>query len=206
MNQQIAFFDFDGTLTRSDSLLPFLKHVRGRTRFYLDMLQVSPWLAGYAVRVVPNDIAKSKLLTRSLAGTLKSELFHKGQVFCDELPDSALNPMMVERLREHQAKGHMTVLVSASLDVYLEGWAQKMGFDACLCSRLEQDEAGYVTGRFIGKNCYGDEKVHRIQKFLSDREPAHSYAYGDTRGDLAMLEYVREGYWVSSKGIRPISL
>lgn len=206
MNQSIAFFDFDGTLTRSDSLLPFLKYVRGRTRFYLDMLKVSPWLAGYAFKVVPNDVAKTKLLTCSLGGIQKSELFHKGQVFCDELPESALNPMMVERLREHQAQGHMTVLVSASLDVYLEGWAQKMGFDACLCSRLEQDEAGYVTGRLIGENCYGDEKVLRIQAFLSDRKPTHSFAYGDTKGDLAMLAFVHEGYWVSAKGISPISL
>ncbi|WP_417504247.1 HAD-IB family hydrolase [Marinomonas gallaica] len=205
MSQKIAFFDFDGTLTLKDSLLPFLKYVRGRERFYLDMLQVSPWLAGYVLRIVPNDIAKSKLLSRSLAGMLKSELCKKGQTFCDGLSDSALNQMMVKRLKEHQAKGHMTVLVSASLDVYLDDWAQKMGFDACLCSRLEQDKAGYVTGRFMGENCYGDEKVHRIERFLSDTvKPIHSYAYGDTLGDLAMLEYVHEGYWVSLKGIQPI--
>lgn len=52
MSRSVAFFDFDGTLTRGDSLIPFLSMVRGRTRFVLDLLVAFPALVAYAMRVL----------------------------------------------------------------------------------------------------------------------------------------------------------
>jgi HAD superfamily phosphoserine phosphatase-like hydrolase len=89
------------------------------------------------------------------------------------------------------------VLVSASPDVYLRDWAAAHGVADVLCTALEHDAGGRMTGRLQGRNCYGEEKVRRIRAWLQDRAiPARTYAYGDTRGDLPMLHFVDEGYRV----------
>jgi phosphatidylglycerophosphatase C len=76
--------------------------------------------------------------------------------------------------------------VSASLDVYVEPWAQAQGFDAILSSVLAVED-GVVTGRLFEGNCYGVEKVRRIRSWLNDRRPEQIWAYGDSRGDREML-------------------
>ncbi|MST85139.1 hypothetical protein FYJ73_10775 [Prevotellaceae bacterium LKV-178-WT-2A] len=55
---------------------------------------------------------------------------------------------------------------------------------------------GKVTGRFLTPNCYGPEKVRRVQEMLS--EPRDHYritAYGDSRGDKEMLQYANERHY-----------
>ncbi|WP_417551910.1 HAD-IB family hydrolase [Marinomonas fungiae] len=195
MSNAIAFFDFDGTLTQSDSLLPFLRAVRGQKRFWLDMLAVSPWLAMYALKILPNHKAKERLLRQALLGMDKAELYAKGAAFADTLSGGQLNALMLEKLKCHQEAGHITVLVSASLDVYLEYWSELFGFDYCLCSKLNCSDDGVVSGALEGGNCFGHEKVRRIKELL--REKPHSmktFAYGDSVGDMPMLELVDEGY------------
>lgn len=202
MKQTIAFFDFDGTLTSGDSLLPFLHRLKGTRRFVLDLFLASPWLAGFALRVIPNHHAKLRLLKVSLAGRSKQELYRSGEEFVRAFSERGLKANMIDRLRFHQSVGHKTVLVSASLDVYLERWAEQMGFDYCLCSRVAVDEHGNATGALEGDNCYGDEKVTRIKTLLESTgmSSIYCYAYGDTKGDLPMLRFVDEGYWVTRTG------
>ncbi|WP_257292907.1 haloacid dehalogenase-like hydrolase, partial [Endozoicomonas sp. ONNA1] len=54
----VAFFDFDGTLTTGDTLMPFLKYVLGRRKYYAKLFLVSPILVAYFAKVLRNDIAK----------------------------------------------------------------------------------------------------------------------------------------------------
>ena len=55
---------------------------------------------------------------------------------------------------------------------------------------------GKVTGRFLTANCYGPEKVRRVQALLSGaRDHYHITAYGDSRGDKEMLQYADERHY-----------
>lgn len=197
MNRPVAFFDFDGTLTRSDSLIPFLRQVRG-ARFALDLLEFSPWLGAYALRLMKNDYAKEALLSKALAGMSLDNLRKQGQIFAAERIPSMLRPDTMSRLREHQERGHLCVLVSASLDIYLEPWCQKNGFDFCLSSSLATDKDGRASGKLKGANCYGEDKVRRIQNLLENigMVPPYVYAYGDSKGDIPMLSLANEGFLV----------
>lgn len=200
MSRVIAFFDFDGTLTRRDSLVPFLRMVRGATRLALDLLAVSPQLAAYTVRMMRNDRAKEALLQQALGGQSIEELRAYGQRFAELHVPRMLREDIVARLRAHQSQGHYCVLVSASLDIYLEPWANIMGFEHCIASSLAVDSCGKVTGRLVGGNCHGEEKARRIRKFLERNGPiSRTYAYGDSPGDAYMLGIVDEGYWVANE-------
>ncbi|OBS09990.1 HAD-IB family hydrolase [Acidihalobacter prosperus] len=146
----VAFFDFDGTLTYRDSLIPFLRMVRGSAPLALDLLSVSPWLLGYALRITRNDRAKEALFGQALAGTSLEDLRSLGRDFAETHINGMLRSDTFARLRWHQSQGHRCVLVSASLDVYLEPWAERVGIDACLASSLEADAEGVLTGKFEG--------------------------------------------------------
>ena len=44
---RIAIFDFDGTVTTKDTLLEFIKFVRGPVSFYAGFLRYAPQLLAY---------------------------------------------------------------------------------------------------------------------------------------------------------------
>lgn len=190
----VAFFDFDGTLTRGDTLLPFLKHVVGSQAYYTQLARLSPVLGAYFVKLLRNDIAKQKVLERYLTGYTLKELSRLGRTFSDEVIPSMLRQEGIARLRWHQAQGHDCVLVSASLDSYLSHWARHQGFTAALTSSLAGDAKGVVQGRVEGKNCYGEEKARRVRQWLKGRRPRCSYAYGDSTGDLPLLALADHGF------------
>ncbi len=195
-NRPVAFFDFDGTLTTRDSLLPFLSFVRG-PQLFLDLLTTGPAFFGYAAGMLARDQVKEALLRHTLAGLPYPQLAAYGERFAQEKIPLLLRPDTLSKLREHQRQGHLCVLVSASLEVYLKPWAKTVGFGFCLATRLETDANGRVTGRLSGRNCRGEEKVWRIQQLIARLgNPQKTYAYGDSPGDRAMLDFVEEAIWV----------
>ncbi|MBB3233121.1 HAD-IB family hydrolase [Halomonas stenophila] len=195
----VAFFDFDGTLTTGDTLLPFLKYVVGAPTYYTKLALLSPVLGAYATKLLRNDIAKEIVLKQYLAGYPLKELQDIGKRFNKEIIPTMLRPEGIERLEWHKAQGHDCVLVSASLDVYLKEWAESYGFTASLTSILKQDEFGNVTGHLNAANCFGWEKCLRIETWIEARKPEVTYAYGDSEGDLLMLKSANEGWRFSSR-------
>ncbi|MFC3282758.1 HAD-IB family hydrolase [Litchfieldella rifensis] len=198
----VAFFDFDGTLTTGDTLLPFLKYVVGAPTYYTKLALLSPVLGAYATKLLRNDIAKEIVLRQYLAGYPLKELQDIGKRFSEEIVPTMLRPEGIERLAWHQAQGHDCVLVSASLDVYLKEWAECQGFTAALTSSLRQDEYGKVTGHLNAANCFGWEKCLRIQAWMDKRKPDMTYAYGDSKGDIQMLQSVNEGWRYDARSNR----
>lgn len=177
-----ALFDFDGTLSRRDSLLPFLRHVCGTPRLAAHLLRLSPVLLGYACGVLRNDHAKRRLLARCLDGIDGAALARLADAYAGAPLDALLRPQGMERLRWHQAQGHACVLVSASPALYLQAWARRHGFRHCIASPL------------AGANCHGQEKVRRIARWLARAPHDIGYAYGDSAADLPMLALARHAF------------
>jgi phosphatidylglycerophosphatase C len=164
------------------------------------MLRCSPWLAGYALRLVRNDVAKAKLMQATLSGRTVAEMDDwttrwLAQDFCGQLQDWAM-----ARLAWHQQAGHCCVIVSASPDIYLERVAAQLGFDALICTEMAL-EHGRLTGQMRTPNCHGEQKVLRLKAWLSDRFGAESigamtlYAYGDTAGDKPLLRLAQHAWY-----------
>jgi HAD superfamily hydrolase (TIGR01490 family) len=197
----VAFFDFDGTLTTGDTLMPFLKYVVGAPTYYAKLALLSPVLAAYFVKLLRNDIAKQVVLKRYLAGYHIDELFELGKRFGEEVIPTMLRPEGMERLRWHQEQRHECVLVSASLDFYLNAWAKQESFHEVICTALEEDAKGYITGKIEGENCHGKEKLRRITAWKAQRQQKVAYAYGDTEDDMPMLNSVENGFkWEKGRG------
>ncbi len=190
----VAIFDFDGTLTRRDTLLPFLRRLVGRWQFWWGLILISPLLAGYALKLIPNWQAKNELLTHFLAGLTSEKLHQVSQDFALKEISKLLRSEAVQCLRWHQQQGHQTILISASLEAYLVPWAKTMGIQQVIGTQLEV-ENGYLTGRILGKNCYGAEKVRRLKELRGDLSLYHIYSYGDSRGDKELLQMANYSYY-----------
>lgn len=192
----VAVFDFDGTLTRRDSLLPFLWHVAGPARFVWNALVLLPTLIRYAVGTLENGPAKERVLGQFLAGKPTSEIQAIAESFAAERVPSLLDPEAVRRLRWHQEQGHTTVLVTASPELYAQPWAEAEGFDEVIGTRLETKD-GVFTGQFSTPNCHGPEKTRRLEAEGPDLREATIYAYGNSRGDRELLGMADQGFYRS---------
>ena len=191
----VAAFDFDGTLTRRDTLFPFLLYVVGWSEFIRHVFVLIPTLAGYGLGMIRNDIAKERVFTRFLSGMDIGVLQHKATQFSEKKLPSLLCIEAMKRLDWHKQQGHRCVVISASLELYVHPWALKAGFDDVIASRLETQEDGRITGNLSGENCFGIEKVRRLEALLGSRSGYTLYAYGDSRGDKELLISADHAYY-----------
>jgi phosphatidylglycerophosphatase C len=84
-------------------------------------------------------------------------------------------------------------IVSASPELYIRPWAERIGVTEVIASRLAFAE-GRFTGRLLGANCFGPEKARRIEAELGPSGAARIYAYGDSEGDREMLALATHGH------------
>lgn len=183
----VAAFDFDGTLTRHDSLLPFLILVGGYMNLLIKFIYLLPTLLAYTLRFIPNNVAKNKVLRCFLVDMEMSALHKTALVFAERKIPAMLRSEAMQRFSWHKQQGHRCVIISASLEHYLHPWGKMVGFDDILGSRLEELENGRTTGQLLGNNCYGPVKMQRLEALLGPREHYTLYAYGDSRGDKELL-------------------
>ena len=59
----LVLFDFDGTITRDDSLLEFIAYVVGFKKFFRGIFWLSPVLIGYKLKICSNNYARRRLMT-----------------------------------------------------------------------------------------------------------------------------------------------
>lgn len=182
--RSLALFDFDGTLTTKDTMLAYLVHARGWLGVLPGVLLASPWVVGHLLALVPNDVAKVRLLTAVIGGRSRSELEASARTFADRV-EGWLRPGALERVRWHVEQGHDVLLVSASLDLWVGPWAERHGL-RLLSSRARWDGDTF-TGQLLGENCHGPEKVRRVREVVDPEGYARRYGYGDSSGDAEML-------------------
>ncbi|HXS35433.1 MAG TPA: HAD-IB family hydrolase [Flavipsychrobacter sp.] len=192
-NSEIAFFDFDGTLTSKDTLAQILKFTKGSFRYYTGLLILSPVLIGYKLRIISNQRAKEILLTYFLKGMP----IEKFDAICKEFIENEL-PALFRKVALHEVRHHIlndtkVVIISASPENWILPWCQQYNIE-CIATKLAVKN-GKITGKIAGKNCHGDEKVKNILKRYNLSNYNKIHAYGDTRGDLPMLSLATNKYY-----------
>lgn len=196
----IAFFDFDGTLTKGDTFMPFLKFVVGAPRYYVGLLWLSPIFFAYLLSLISNEKAKEVVIRYYVRGFEYDHLLRLGVEFFQKFLTKKLCSRMIKNLEWHQERGHRCVIVSASPAIYINHFGEQYNFSDVLATELEVSE-GKVTGNLQGKNCYGFEKLRLVKEYSVRFSCSYTYAYGDSNGDKPMLMWVDKGLFVQRKKI-----
>lgn len=193
-NRVLAAFDFDGTISTQDTFFPFLLYVCGRRAVYRELAYSLADLLRPAGERSLRDRLKASLVRRLFRGLSREYVEARARDYAQTVLGSKLRPRALERIRWHKEQGHRCVLVSASLDVYLEPIAGTLGFDDLLCTRLGRAE-GILDGELLGANCRRAEKVRRLASLVGNLSRYHIYAYGDSAGDRELLEIAAEKHF-----------
>lgn len=190
----IAFFDFDGTLTSKDSFGLFAKHSVGTMRYLISVLLSIPDIILWKSGKITNSKAKQRLFSRLYKGRSKAWFENKGVSF-SSIIDSHLNDTGMSLLQEHISAGDDICIVTASLSTWIVPWAHKNGIMTVIATEPEFDDKGNLTGKFATPNCHGKEKVERIKDLLSLSGGRYykATAYGDSKSDMEMINYVGRG-------------
>lgn len=194
----VAAFDFDGTITRGDTLLPFLRRLCGGRAVARALAR----LPGGVIfgRRFDREAAKVALLSRLLRGRAVADVEEAAERYADDVVRTFLRPEVVERLEWHRDRGDRVVVVSASPEIVVGAVVRRLGVDIVLATRLEVDDEGRLTGRLVGMNVRGAEKVARLRAHLGD-EQVEVWAYGDSSGDRELLAHAAVPIWVRRRTI-----
>lgn len=196
----VAAFDFDETLTEHDTVIPFLQRVVGRRALTIGLLARAHRLVP-AVARRDRDAIRSIATDRVFRDRSIADVEEHAIAYGAQLVETGLRPDTTARLRWHVSAGHRVVIVSASYEQYVRIVGEHLGVDDVLATRLEVD-AGRCTGRLLGENCRGPEKLRRLRFWLSDqgieRGDATLWAYGDSRGDRELLAAADHPHWVTT--------
>lgn len=199
MEVTVAAFDVDNTLTVRDCVVPFMRRVAGTSTLILaaarEPISVLRMLAGR-----DRDGLKAFFVSAAFSGRSVDEVNEYAVLFASEIVEGWMRSDVAQRLRWHQEQGHVVVLVSASLNPYLDILGDLLEVDAVLCSTLAESD-GVFSGELVGDNCRGAEKVSRLHAWCESANiPSTSvqYAYGDSAGDHQLLLSVPNGVLVKS--------
>jgi phosphatidylglycerophosphatase C len=199
MEVTVAAFDVDNTLTVRDCVVPFMRKIAGTGSLIASIVR-RPIPVLRLVLSKDRDGLKALFVSAAFTGRSVEDVANIAAHFASDIAEKWMRDDVSQRLRWHQEQGHVVVLVSASLQPYLEVLGDLLEVDAVLCTQLQVHDGRY-TGELLGKNCRGEEKVVRLHDWCTAANlpiDAVKYAYGDSSGDRQMLAAVDNGILVKS--------
>ena len=188
--KKIYAFDFDGTLTTKDTLLEFIRFAKGTTAFGWGFLRYAHLLVLMKLGLYPNWKAKQKVFAHFFKDTTIEDF----DAICQEFAASSrhlLRPKGIEAIDQALNEGSEVLIVSASIDNWVQPFFPQV---KVLGTQIEVVD-GKLTGRFLTKNCYGEEKVNRLKAIYPNRQDYHLTAFGDSNGDKELLAFADESHF-----------
>lgn len=190
----IVAFDFDGTITQKDSLIEFIKFVRGESALFWGILRFSPLLFAFKLKCYPNWKIKQKLFSYFFKGVSAEKFSEWGREFVGKV-SGMVRAQALESIEGYLQEGATIYIVTASIENWIAPWAHSVGEINVLSTKIEINEDGYLSGKFMTKNCYGPEKVKRLLEMEPDRDSYILYAYGDSKGDKELISFADKGWY-----------
>ena len=196
--KRIAAFDFDGTITRKDTLIEFLRFSGGSVRLYAVFALYSPLLVLMKSKLYSNQKAKEKIFAHYFKSMPIEQFDNLCRRFYEQKGLALIYAEAKAQIAKHKEQGDEVVIISASLENWVCHFAEALEVDKLLATQVEVED-GKLTGRFLTANCYGKEKVNRLLSVYPERNKYYLMAYGDSRGDKELLQFADEQHYKSFK-------
>ncbi|MBM5811776.1 MAG: HAD-IB family phosphatase [Gammaproteobacteria bacterium] len=195
--RRIVVFDLDGTITRRDTLLPYLL---GWLRRHPARQWRSWALPGPLLRFLfdrDRGRLKSALIRIVLGGAARGEVAAWSRDFVATLDARRFCPGALAAIAQHRQAGDRLVLLSASVDLYVPMLAARLGFDEVICTGVAWN-GDRLDGALTTVNRRGTEKLHCVQELRARHPGAVLAACADSRSDLVHLAAVEEPLLVNA--------
>jgi HAD superfamily hydrolase (TIGR01490 family) len=189
MSPSIAVFDLDGTVTRRDTMLPYLYGwLRRHPRRGWTWVALSA-LARFFIGGRDRGRLKSELIRRLMGGAAEADVAAWTREFADGFDDDWLCPGALAAIERHRRAGDRLVLLSASVDLYVPRIGARLGFDESICTGIAWRD-GRLDGALTTPNRRADEKLCCIESLRARYPGSPMAAYGNSGSDLIHLRAV----------------
>ena len=191
----VVVFDFDGTLSASDSNYEFGKYCFKhsiRPWFFLPMI----FVAQIGKILNPDGIWWRQTMRRFLTENMVKEL--SGNLIAEH--KQRRFGWAKDQVAKERKNGNKVVLISASTNYMIPKLVSDMKFDAVLTSQMEQAKPWKY--KFL---CWGNNKVIALDNWAKENKyiPNVVRAYSDSKSDLPIMEIAKEQVWINKKtGLR----
>jgi phosphatidylglycerophosphatase C len=192
----LAIFDLDGTLTRRNSFLAFIRSTHSNGAIFGKTILLSPWLILFISGIYDAQKMKERVLAAFYKNRTKDSLEKAGNDFCEKTLPQILRNDVYQRMKWHQQQDHEVVMLSASCSIWLARWCWNE--NAKLIASKMAYEDGRATGKLEGNNCVGPEKKIRLLAEYDLSIFDRIYAYGNRRSDRHYIDLADEKYYVGS--------
>ena len=190
--KKLYLFDFDGTLTYKDTMFLYLKFYNS-AKFNFQFLKHIPLFILLKLKLANAEKVKKSFISSILKGQSKTKIEEKSQQFFEKYYPEIIRENAIEFIKNIDREHTESYLVTASLDIWVKPFAEK--FKMNLLATRAEFKNEIFTGNFVGNNCNGGEKVHRIKEALQGKKFDKTIAFGDTSGDKEMLEWANESHF-----------
>ena len=178
-------YDFDGTIYNGDSTVDF----------FLYALKSKPAL----IRYLPKQF-----LGFALYGIKRIEKTKLKEYFFSFLPAIEVEKLTKSFWEQSQTKVFEwylkqkrpdDIIISASPEFLLKPICRRLGINYLIASKVDTQ-----SGKFVGKNCYGQEKVRRLE---SEYHVSHiDQFYSDSQSDLPLAKIADKAFLVNNGVVR----
>ena len=122
---ELALFDFDGTITDRETMSDFMLASVRPGRLLAGKLLLFPLIVGYKLGCVAGSVVRAAICWFGFRGIPAAELEHHGAEFARSVLPFTVRPEAMARIKWHQARGDLIVVVSGGLDLYLQHWTEE---------------------------------------------------------------------------------
>lgn len=184
MNRNLYLFDFDGTLTKKDTLFDFFKFSFSKV-YFINYVLFTPFFIASKLKLIEAAFVKEKFISKFLKDKSYVEINELAQKYFQENHEKLIYPKADEYIKS-LSNYHDKFIVSASIDFWIQPFADYYGM-GLICTKSKFDEQGFYTGNFDSPNCNYEEKKNRIEKEIDLSLYDEIVAFGDTKGDEDMF-------------------
>ena len=198
--KNLALFDFDGTLCKKDSFTGFIFYALKKRHIVKQGIKILPWIQAYFLNIYPADSMRIRLF-RSMFSEMNAQDLSKIATEYSKQLIPSLDPQLYKQLLKHQQNGDDVVIVSASIDLYLNHIAKFLDVDL-ICTHTEVIN-DHFTGSYSTLDCSSAQKKIRILERYHLDDYGAVYAYGNSNEDLEMLSLADYPYMVGQDQVLP---
>ena len=180
-------YDFDETIYYHDSTADFVMYLwTHRSKTLLNIPRLILYGILYGLHLVPKQ-------------TFKDNMYHM-IVYVDDLEEVSwqfvrshmhlIKPFYRKQQKEDD------IVISASPAFNIEKFCKELGIAHCMASPVDQK-----TGKTVGLNCHGEEKVRRFREVYGDAQIDEFYS--DSLHDTPLAKQAKRAFLVKKDEIRP---
>jgi putative phosphoserine phosphatase / 1-acylglycerol-3-phosphate O-acyltransferase len=187
-----AFFDLDGTLIDGYSAAVLYRHrLRDRDIGLAEILALVGAASGS-----PLDEAGFEHLLRTAAVGWKGRPRADFDAWGEQMARDEITAMLFHQawrlVKAHQRRGHTVVIATSATRFQAEPLARELGIAHVLCTELESDADGLLTGGLAGRTGWGEGKAALVRRFAAESgiDLSKSWGYANGDEDVPFLETV----------------